>query len=400
MKTKILNSVFVSIFSLLSISSTVFAEDSKFNAKIVKVKNSVELKYGSQAWTKINSNSIGKAGSVLRTGALSKVEVLYPDGTVIRLGSRSVLNILNKNSREIKLDSGNLWFKVIKKSYGLKIHTNKAIATITGTEGGVKIEDVSSLNSTTENKKDANKIDTSLKNGTISMSDNIEEEKNHNLSNVDGVITIGKKKPKTEEVKSKKEITIVVAEGSVSTQVGEKNYQMLAGDKVSFDEKKPENSTLTYVGIDKIKEGFESSEPYTEEPQNKDLPKNENVITNFVAGSISRATTVAVKANMSVIQGMLETYALDNGGYPKNVADLIEASKKSGSFKSIVNPITKGEGIGKAIDNYSKKSPAGGLVFYAPESCTGNICAKYKLYGSDVVGNYVMDKDKPFSLSN
>lgn len=129
------------LFSSLTFSA--LGDDDLRNAVIKDLKNQVEIKKGASLWRTASLNQMVVPGAQIRTGANSKVELLYPDGTVTRIGSRTTLAVLDKASRAIKLAKGKIWFKVAKKSVGYKIYSPTAMAAITGTEGFVDFDDKS-----------------------------------------------------------------------------------------------------------------------------------------------------------------------------------------------------------------------------------------------------------------
>ena len=180
----------------------------KTTSHLVSFKNKVQLKYGDSLWRNASLNQLIKAGTTIRTGVGSKAQIIYGDGTITNIGSRTSLTVLDKNTREYKVTSGNIWYKVTKKSYGLKIYAPNAIATITGTEGGVKVE--------SDNNKDKTK-------------------------------------------KTGLNVTLVLSEGTISVAMNNKQYKMNAGDRVSYSTLKPTAVDYKNIGSDKVKDLFESS---------------------------------------------------------------------------------------------------------------------------------------------
>lgn len=137
-----LRKTFISFFTILTCSTFVYAENTDPKKAIIKsLENQVELKYGVSEWREARINQLLRPGTIVRTGSMSKVEIMYGDGSFARLGSRSNLTILDLTARSIELSSGKIWFKVVKKSVGLNIKTPTAVAAITGTEGFAKFED-------------------------------------------------------------------------------------------------------------------------------------------------------------------------------------------------------------------------------------------------------------------
>jgi len=137
---KLLGIVTVAVLVTSTVSLGAFSENINNKATVTSVKNLVELKYGESTWRSASVNQLIRPGTKIRTGSLSGAEIMYPDGTITRLGSRTVLTILDKETREVEVASGNIWFKVTKKSIGLKIYAPKALAAISGTEGGMKVD--------------------------------------------------------------------------------------------------------------------------------------------------------------------------------------------------------------------------------------------------------------------
>jgi ferric-dicitrate binding protein FerR (iron transport regulator) len=198
MLKKILLAATLMVFSL-SVNSAALSANLKTTAKIASFKNSVQLKYHSSLWRNATLNQQVKPGTSIRTGEGSKAQIIYQDGTITNIGSRTSLTVLDKKTREVKIISGNFWYKVTKKSFGLKIYLPNAIATITGTEGGVKVE-------------------------------------------------------------TNKTVTLVVAEGTISVNMNNKKYSMKAGDKVSYSTLHPTAVDYKNIGAENVKNLFESSQ--------------------------------------------------------------------------------------------------------------------------------------------
>jgi hypothetical protein len=123
------------VLLLSTLTFPAMGENTQHKAVIKSMKNKVELKYGSSDWRVASTNQMVRPGTSIRTGSLSRAELLYPDGTITRVGSRTNLTVLDKSNRAVRIDRGKMWFKVTKKSYGLKIYSPTAVAAITGTEG-------------------------------------------------------------------------------------------------------------------------------------------------------------------------------------------------------------------------------------------------------------------------
>lgn len=131
----------VGLVTLSTIGFQAISDDDLHRAVIVDLKNKVELKFGASEWRTASINQLVRPGTTIRTGALSKVELKYPDGTITRIGSRTNLSVLDKAQRSIKVASGKVWFKVTKKSIGYRVYSPTAVAAITGTEGFVEYAD-------------------------------------------------------------------------------------------------------------------------------------------------------------------------------------------------------------------------------------------------------------------
>lgn len=115
-----------------------YAAQSKQKATIKKIKNQVEIKFDDNSWSKANINQEITPVTSIRTGPLSKAELMFSDGTITRIGSKAFFTFLDKQNRAVKVQFGNIWFNVKKKSQGLKIYSSNAVASITGTEGFVE----------------------------------------------------------------------------------------------------------------------------------------------------------------------------------------------------------------------------------------------------------------------
>jgi hypothetical protein len=127
------------VLLLSTINIVALGEDAQHRALINGMKNKVEIKYGESLWREASMNQLVRPGTSIRTGALSRAELIYPDGTITRVGSRTNFTVLDKSFRAVKVERGKLWFKVTKKSYGLKIYSPTAVAAITGTEGFAQV---------------------------------------------------------------------------------------------------------------------------------------------------------------------------------------------------------------------------------------------------------------------
>lgn len=343
------------------------------------IKNQVELKYGSSIWRTASENQPVRPGSEIRTGSMSRVELLYPDGTITRVGSRTVMKVLDRKGREIEIRSGNLWFKVTKHSYGLKIYAPKAIASITGTEGGVKVELLEEKKVEKGQKEDISVV---KKEGIPSL---VNDEEN-------------KKIPPAQ-------VMVAVTEGTVSTKVRNKTYNLKEGDQLSFSTISSKPAELVNVGDTKIREMFESA------TQKNSIEEKLSNITNSVTSGISMAKQLSLKENMSLLQKMLDMYSLDSGGlYPDDISAVLEEAKSKGYYKSFKNPFNARSGIGPngSLMNYSdfNAKTLGGIVLYEPSGCNqnastgGKLCSQYKIYGSNLGGKLLEYRGQVFSLSN
>lgn len=133
---------FIGFLTVLTCSTLVYAENTDPKKAIIKsLENKVELKYGVSEWREARIDQLLRPGTTIRTGSMSKVEIMYGDGSSARIGSRSNLKVLDVSARSLELASGKMWFKVVKKSVGLNIKTPTAVAAITGTEGFAKFGD-------------------------------------------------------------------------------------------------------------------------------------------------------------------------------------------------------------------------------------------------------------------
>lgn len=130
-----------SILMLSAINMNALGDIDQRQAIIKDLKNKVEIKYGASLWREASLNQTVRPGTVVRTGSLSKVELIYPDGTLTRLGSRTTMTVLDKSIRAVKIETGKVWFKVTKKSVGYRVYSPTAVAAITGTEGFVEFGD-------------------------------------------------------------------------------------------------------------------------------------------------------------------------------------------------------------------------------------------------------------------
>jgi hypothetical protein len=131
---------------------------------------------------------------------------------------------------------------------------------------------------------------------------------------------------------------------------------------------------------------------------------------------LSSSKISSLKANMHIIQTVLETYAVDwSGNYTEKLEDLEKYAKNNGYWKNILNPFTGKSGLGKdgafmdykKYKNYKPHPSLKGLVLY--ESIDSKFdkeykklfCTKYKIYGTDDNGELLKDKDgKVFFLTN
>ncbi len=124
-------------------------------------------------------------------------------------------------------------------------------------------------------------------------------------------------------------------------------------------------------------------------------------IPNFV-GAQERAQTLSVKANMHTFHTLVETYAVDWGGfYPDSVATLRNEAQNSEYeyWKEISNPFTDENGEGKAyLDyrSYQSLPEQKGLVLYQ----ISDDQTEYQIMGTDKDGQKILDKGQEFILSN
>ncbi len=173
-------STVITVMLLSSVTFNAVGASDMRQAVITSLKNKVELKFGASLWREASVNQLLRAGTSIRTGSLSKVELKYPDGTIARLGGRTNLTVLDKSIRAVKVDSGRLWFKVAKRSAGYRIYSPTAVAAITGTEGFVEsgeTEKDASINnriaSTDSNLRISESSESSYKAGLVEGSMNV-----------------------------------------------------------------------------------------------------------------------------------------------------------------------------------------------------------------------------------
>lgn len=360
--------ILITAITLLTANFNAYGDSSKTRATIIGLKNKVELKYATSLWREANQNQMVRPGTIIRTGTLAKAELLYEDATIIRLGSRTTMVVMDKESREVKINSGNFWFKVTKKSHGLKIHLPKAVASIIGTEGGVKV-------------------------------DVVEETKNNkelNVSENDGVININNDVDKDSKEPEKANVTVVVAEGVVETKVANKNYSMTPGYQVAFSTTDTAKVDYNDIGIDKVRSLIESSEG-DEIAVNPNPPVTDN--SNGITNGITMVKIDSLKANMNVVKQMAENYAAENGNYTNDINKLIEDAKNKRYFKAIKNPFNGRDGL---VYDYSKFNTAtdSGLILYQGSDCKDGTCQGYKIYATEAKGKLLKYKGQTYILSN
>ncbi|MFN8577332.1 MAG: FecR family protein [Candidatus Sericytochromatia bacterium] len=363
-------------FFLLSTSFSAYSA-SKVNAVIVQKKNNVEVKYATSLWRPATENFTVRAGSTIRTGGASSAVIEYIDGTKVKIGSRSSVIVLDKLSREIKVNKGNIWYKVTKRSYGMKIHTPSAVASILGTEGGIKIEP-------SDQKNKDNSFKTRIK---------VEEQE-------DKVISIHNQKDGDEN----SDITFVLLEGSVETTAGNKKFLMKPGDKISFSTQDPNSAVKNNIGVANVRSLIESGDDEADKIKDSTLTAKGDNSSNAMQGGgmIPAAKIVSLKENMNVIRQMVESYYMDENSYPSSLSVLIEHAKKNGYNREIKNPFTSRSGMGESLFEYSSvisKFPQG-VVLYSALDCK-TTCGGYKILGALKPNTLLTDKGtQPYVLSN
>lgn len=369
----------ISIFLLSTISPNSYSQLSKTSAVIKNKKNSVEVKYATSMWRPASDNFTVRPGSIIRTGSLSSAILEYVDGTKVKIGSRTSLVVLDKIGREIKISSGNLWYKVTKKSYGMKIYAPSAVASILGTEGGIKIE-ASDQKNIDNNYRTRIKIDDET-NSTINISNQEKDDQDNS------------------------DVTFVLLEGEVETTAGSKKFMMKPGDKISFSAQAPESAVKKNIGVANVKALIESSgEIGDDKITDANLTNKGDNSSNAMQGGgmIPAAKIISLKENMNVFRQMVETYYMDEGSYPSSINVLLETSKKNGYFRQIKNPFTSREGVGASMVDYTSTTDkfSQGVILYKPLSCT-NVCSGYKILASLRNNTLLTDKgSQPYVLSN
>src|SRR5690606_10094262 len=115
-----------------------------------------------------------------------------------------------------------------------------------------------------------------------------------------------------------------------------------------------------------------------------------------------RALVSSTKANMHTFQTMVETYAVDWGGYyPDSVAALKNEAQNVDYpyWKELMNPFSDQSGEGKAYLDYSRYQAGpehkGMVLYQVSEDRFG-----YQIMGTDKLGKKIMDQEQAFILSN
>lgn len=117
-----------------------------------------------------------------------------------------------------------------------------------------------------------------------------------------------------------------------------------------------------------------------------------------------RAKLSSVKANMHTFQTIVETYAVDWGGYyGPDVATIKSEAVLPGRdyWKELANPYL-GEGTPTLADykDYQPGPASAGMVFYDPIPGEDGQIARYWIYGTDNEGQLIQDKGQTFVLTN
>ncbi len=129
-------------------------------------------------------------------------------------------------------------------------------------------------------------------------------------------------------------------------------------------------------------------------------------ITNNTTVNNTRAS--ALKANMRILQTLVELYAIDSGGvYPKNISDLIKAAKKYGHYQEIRNPYSGQQGFSNSITyGLAKTGCKEGFVYYQTPATVGIKDAdtipesSYEISGCLTGQQPIMNDTQPFVISN
>ncbi|MFN8578795.1 MAG: hypothetical protein U0354_18355 [Candidatus Sericytochromatia bacterium] len=136
--------------------------------------------------------------------------------------------------------------------------------------------------------------------------------------------------------------------------------------------------------------------------------------------AIERANTSSVKANMHTMQTTLETYSVDwSGLYPETLEALEQEAKDKKYWKELKNPFNSSSTNTVYINDSEyqqakttltfKGQPIEdmsffrGAVIYKPYDTTnvnGTTLTAYFIYGLDMFGDYIKDRDVYFVLTN
>ena len=121
---------------------------------------------------------------------------------------------------------------------------------------------------------------------------------------------------------------------------------------------------------------------------------------NFVTAH-QQAKNSAVKANMHTVQMLVETFAVDNGGfYPKDLGTLEAEGTKNNYWKVLENPFLKDKKAIIEFNLFKEADPEfGGTVIYKPIVNEKGI-SQYEIFGCDEDGNLIKEEGEVFKLSN
>ncbi|HEY9840255.1 MAG: hypothetical protein ACAI44_32690 [Candidatus Sericytochromatia bacterium] len=111
---------------------------------------------------------------------------------------------------------------------------------------------------------------------------------------------------------------------------------------------------------------------------------------------------ISVKDNMHTLQTIVETYAVDHGGfYAPSIGALSYAAHEPGLeyWKDFRNPFTSLSGFSKSLQD-EVLDPQKGIVTYQPIPDGKGRFSRYKIYGYDKAARRIRDKGADFVLSN
>lgn len=131
----------VLLLSAIFFSSSLFAEEDRDVALVLKAAGKVELnKQGRSSWSSARRGERLHSGEVVRTGDRSLAALVFTDDkSLLKVRSNSNVTISGKREKKsiikrIKISFGEIWAKVTKQNVSMRVESPSGVATVKGTE--------------------------------------------------------------------------------------------------------------------------------------------------------------------------------------------------------------------------------------------------------------------------